>query len=245
MTTEPDAALPEPSAGTVLVVDDMPANVGVLFDHLSQSGYTVLVAESGASALLQARHGQPDLILLDVQMPGLDGFEVCRRLKHHPETRHIPVLFMTALADAEDKVRGFSMGAQDYITKPFQHEEVVARVETHLTLRRLQDELKAANADLEARVEQRTAELQAALKEVEAMRDRLQDENRYLRDEVAQVHAADGIVGQSPALAKVLGQVERVAATDATVLILGETGTGKELFARAVHAASPRRDRPL
>ena len=152
---------------------------------------------------------------------------------------------MTALTDAEDKVRGFEAGAVDYITKPFQHEEVIARVTTHLALRRLQTQLEEANAGLEARVAERTAELEAALREVEALRDRLQDENRYLREEVEQTHADAGIVGQSPALKRVLGQVDRVASTDATVLILGETGTGKELFARAVHAASPRRERPL
>jgi len=237
----PDAASP----GTVLVVDDTPANVSVLFDHLSKSGFRVLVAERGPNALMQAKHAQPDLILLDVMMPELDGFEVCRRLKRHEATSDIPVLFMTALADAEDKVRGFEAGAVDYITKPFQHEEVIARVTAHLALRRLQTQLEEANAGLEARVAERTAELEAALREVEALRDRLQDENRYLREEVEQAHADAGIVGQSPALKKVLGQVERVAATDATVLILGETGTGKELFARAVHAASPRRERPL
>ncbi|GAB5535929.1 MAG: hypothetical protein Rubg2KO_21780 [Rubricoccaceae bacterium] len=231
--------------GTVLVVDDMPDNVAVLFDHLSRSGFKVLAAESGPSALMQTKHAQPDLVLLDVMMPDLDGFEVCRRLKRHPETAHIPVLFMTALADADDKVRGFEAGGVDYITKPFQHEEVLARVTTHLTLRHLRDELAAANADLEARVTARTDELAAALTEVEALRDRLQDENQYLREEVEHAHGAVGIVGQSPALSRVLDQVERVAPTDAAVLILGETGTGKELFARAVHAQSPRRDRPL
>ena len=238
----------EPSTdarGTVLIVDDTPENVAVLFDHLSQSGFKVLVAESGESALPQVRYAQPDLLLLDVMMPGIDGFEVCRRLKRHPDTQNIPIIFMTALAETGDKVRAFAAGAVDYITKPFQHEEVLARVTAHLTLRRLRDELTSANERLEARVAERTAELNDVLQEVEALRDRLQDENCYLQEEIKRTHDFDGIVGESPAMAKVLGQVERVAATDATVLILGETGTGKELFARAVHAQSARRHRPL
>ena len=231
--------------GTLLIVDDMPDNVAVLFDHLSQSGFKVLVAESGESALPQARYAQPDLLLLDVMMPGIDGFEVCRRLKRHPETRDIPIIFMTALTETDDKVRAFTAGAVDYITKPFQHEEVLARVTTHLTLRRLQAELEAANAHLEARVAERTAALSEALREVEALRDRLHAENRYLQEEIKQAQGANGIVGESAVLQTALRQAERVAATDATVLILGETGTGKELFARAVHAHSPRSERPL
>ena len=128
--------------GTILIVDDTPANVSVLLDHLSQHGFKVLVAESGPSALMQAKHAQPDLLLLDVMMPEMDGFETCRRLKRNEATREIPVIFMTALSDTDDKVRAFGSGAVDYVTKPFQHEEVLARITTHLTLKRLQTQLQ-------------------------------------------------------------------------------------------------------
>ncbi len=134
-----------PAPASVLVVDDTPANIGVLLEALGDAGHEVLVAESGQSALAQLEHALPDLILLDVMMPGLDGFETCRRLKQHPKWRNIPVLFMTAVDEPEQKVRAFSAGAVDYIVKPFFEQEVLARVRTHLellTLRRnLEDEL--------------------------------------------------------------------------------------------------------
>ncbi|MCF3652171.1 response regulator transcription factor [Synoicihabitans lomoniglobus] len=130
---------------TVLVVDDTPANVGVLLEALGDAGHEVLVAESGQSALAQLQHATPDLILLDVMMPGLDGFETCRRLKQNAKWRSIPVLFMTALDEPAQKVRAFDEGAVDYIVKPFFEQEVLARVKTHLELlslrRNLEDEL--------------------------------------------------------------------------------------------------------
>ena len=238
--------------GTILIVDDTPANVGVLLDHLSQYGFHVLVAESGASALKQLTRARPDLILLDVMMPGMDGFETCRRLKADAATREIPVIFMTALSETLDKIRGFDAGAVDYVTKPFQHEEVLARITTHLTLRRLQTQLQEANDHLEQRVAERTAELSQAnaslkevLEEVEKLKNQLQAENLYLQEELKLNHNFEEIIGGSGALKKVLRKVERVATTDATVLILGETGTGKELIARAIHNLSTRSARPL
>jgi putative two-component system response regulator len=133
---------------TILVVDDTPANLGVLFDILDRVGYEVLVSQNGLSAINRARHTQPDLILLDVMMPDMDGFEACRHLKADARTQHIPIIFMTALSETVNKVTGFSLGAVDYITKPFQVEEVLARVRTHLTLQQLHNELKAKNAML-------------------------------------------------------------------------------------------------
>jgi chemotaxis protein methyltransferase CheR len=238
------SASPE-QRGTILVVDDTPANITVLLEYLDRQGFTVLVARDGESALEQACYAGPDLILLDVLMPGVDGYETCRRLKQHPQTREIPIIFITALADIADKVRGFGLGAVDYVTKPFQQDEVLARVSTHMTLRRLQRALQSANERLEQRVAERTAELERALAEVEHLRDRLQAENRYLQEEIKVTQNFGEVVGQSRALRNVLHQVEQVAPTTATVLILGETGTGKELVARAIHDLSPRKGRAL
>lgn len=232
----------ETGAGrTVLIVDDMPNNISVLFETLTRFDYKVLVARDGKSAIEQARLAQPDLILLDVMMPGMDGFETCRRLKHDEILRAIPVIFMTALSETIDKVNGFNMGAVDYITKPFQLQEVVSRINTHLELRRLQHELENANIRLEERVAERTASLEKALAEVEQLKNRLQAENTYLRDEIKQTSTFDEIVSQSKAFGKVLRQVEQVAPTTTSVLILGESGTGKELLARAVHGRSGRK----
>ena len=134
--------MPEP---TLLVVDDVPENLGILFGLLTRSGYKILVAEEGAEALRIAHSHLPDLILLDVMMDEPDGFETCRQLKKAEDTRDIPVIFMTALSDASNKVTGFQLGAVDYITKPFHQEEVLARIETHLTIHRLQAELQQNN----------------------------------------------------------------------------------------------------
>ena len=128
---------------TILVVDDTPANLGVLVETLGAAGYNLMVAEDGEEALAQTAQTAPDLILLDVMMPGIDGFETCRRLKAQPTTADTPVLFMTALSETADKVRAFAAGGVDYITKPIEHEEALARVRTHLALRRLQRELAA------------------------------------------------------------------------------------------------------
>jgi DNA-binding NtrC family response regulator len=236
----------ESGAGrTILLVDDMPNNISVLFETLTRFDYKVLVARDGKSAIEQARLAQPDLILLDVMMPGMDGFETCRRLKQIDSLRPIPVLFMTALSETIDKVNGFNMGAVDYITKPFQLQEVISRINTHLELRKLQRELEEANTQLENRVAERTESLAKALTEVEQLKNRLQAENTYLREEIRQTSNFDEIVSQSKAFGRVLRQVEQVAPTNTTVLILGESGTGKELLARAVHNRSGRKNRPL
>ncbi|MER2555901.1 MAG: sigma-54-dependent Fis family transcriptional regulator [Candidatus Competibacter denitrificans] len=327
------------SAPAVLMVDDTPANLGVLYEVLSAAGYSVLVAEDGESALERAAYAQPDLILLDVMMPGIDGFETCRRLKEQPETQAIPIIFMSALSDTVDKIRGLQLGAVDYITKPFQHEEVLARVHTHLTLQQLKRTLAEREARLSALVTsamdailtfdadglitlfnpaaetmfgcnatevlgqpldtllaeplrqvvhdyQRRSEarlwlpegLQAlrgngqpfpieatlsrtlvtgqpfytmilrdieARQQAEAEFNRLHGLNLYLRDEIQAEHDFEEMIGASAALCAVLQEVEAVAGTQATVLITGETGTGKELIARAIHNRSTRQAKPL
>ena len=234
-----------PKKGSILLVDDTTANLEILVAFFTKQGFAVSVAVDGESALEQLKQDKPDLILLDVMMPGIDGFETCRRLKAEKETAEIPVIFMTALSETMDKVKGFSLGAVDYVTKPIQHEEVLARVNTHLTLRSLQRALEGTNEQLEQRVAERTSELRSALSEVEQLKSRLHDENVYLQEEIKLSHNFGEIISQSQAMRKILHQVEQVAKTDATVLILGESGTGKELLARAVHYASVRADRPL
>ncbi|MEQ8996863.1 MAG: response regulator [Coleofasciculus sp. B1-GNL1-01] len=152
--------------GNLLVVEDNPTNLSFLFTYLTKSGFKVLVATDGETAIQRVEAAQPDLILLDVMMPGIDGFEVCKRLKENPSMRDIPVIFMTALSDTLNKVHGFEIGAVDYITKPIQPEEVVSRIQTHLTLRNLQKELQAKNERLlksQRQEKQRTLELEEAL----------------------------------------------------------------------------------
>ncbi|GAB5562478.1 MAG: hybrid sensor histidine kinase/response regulator [Synoicihabitans sp.] len=129
--------------GTILIVDDTPANLSVLVQCLGDAGHHILVAEDGAAALELMQLRQPDLVLLDVMMPGIDGFETCRKIKAAPRTADIPVIFMTALTDTKEKLQGFEAGAVDYITKPIQHEEALARVKTHLELRQLQRRLES------------------------------------------------------------------------------------------------------
>ncbi|RCJ32511.1 hybrid sensor histidine kinase/response regulator [Nostoc minutum NIES-26] len=139
----------------ILIVDDNPTNLSVLSQALKGTGFPVRVAEDGESAIELVQHKLPALILLDVQMPGIDGFETCQKLKANPLTQNIPIIFMTALADTENKVKGFSLGAVDYIPKPFEQAEVIARVRMHLQLKQLTD-------DLEQRVKERTAALEQA-----------------------------------------------------------------------------------
>jgi diguanylate cyclase (GGDEF)-like protein/PAS domain S-box-containing protein len=140
--------LPRTNGCTILVVDDIPANLAVAVDYLEDSGFQVVVAQDGEEGLERAKLVQPDLILLDVMMPGIDGFETCRRLKMIEGTRDIPVIFMTALAGTSDKVKAFAAGAVDYVSKPFQVEELLARINTHLTLRATQQQLIRQNAQL-------------------------------------------------------------------------------------------------
>ena len=333
------------SKPVILMVDDTPANLEVLFELLNEAGFRVLVAEDGASALQRAEYACPDLILLDVLMPGMDGFNTCRMLKQQPSTQDIPVIFMSALADTVDKIKGFQLGAVDYITKPFQHEEVLARVKAHLTIQQLKTKLQeneerlsrifesamdaiitmdkdtritlfnsaaeqmfrcsaeeavgrpfdhfmstglrrvlndymqenisakvsskamwvpenlcALRADGEAfSIEATLSQVEAAgqqlytliLRDIEERRraeaeqGRLRGMTLYLEEEVRATHDVDDLVGESTALKSVMQSVRQVAATDATVLVMGETGTGKELIARAIHTLSPLKDNPL
>ena len=198
----------------MLIVDDEVLNRDLLEQELQDAGYRTVSAGSGEEALDLAARSRPDLILLDALMDGLDGFATCEQLKAADATRAVPVIFLTSLSDTEIKLRAFRAGAVDYVTKPFQTEELLARVGTHISLRR----------------------------EIEAHR-KSKSTIRYLVEEIGVQRRS--MVGDSPALRRVLDQVAQVAATDSTVLIQGETGTGKELVARAIHEAGARRERPL
>lgn len=150
------------NSGFILIVDDNPTNLSVLAYALKGAGFSIRIATDGQSAIEQIQDELPELILLDVQMPGIDGFETCKRLKANPTTQDIPIIFMTALADVKSKVKGLSLGAVDYITKPFEQEEVLVRVRIHLQLRHLTKTLQQWNENLEQQVVERTSALQKA-----------------------------------------------------------------------------------
>ncbi|MCT7993736.1 PAS domain S-box protein [Laspinema olomoucense] len=158
------------SAANLLVVDDTPENLRLLTQVLSQRGYVVRPVLEGRSAIAAAVVHPPDLILLDILMPQLDGYEVCQLLKGDPRTRDIPIIFLTALSDALDKVKAFSLGAVDYITKPFEVEEVIARIENQLRLRSLQKELEAKNHHLQQEIKNRLVAESALLDRAEELR---------------------------------------------------------------------------
>ncbi len=328
--------------GNILIVDDTPANISMLFSLLVEEGYKVFIAEDGESAIKQAQKMPPELILLDILMPGMDGFATCEQFKRQPETSDIPIIFMTALSDTEKKVNGFRLGAVDYITKPFQIEEVLVRVATHLHLQRLKQTLleseqrlsqtigsamdaiitvdeqamivlfnraaeKAFNYQADKIIGQPVASLfcdplnklledymqddslqesavwipeghlalrnddQAfpfeatlsrafscgnvlytfilrdieARQELEQQTKKLQDINQYYQQEKQVGEGVEGLIGADQGLQEVMNAVKQVANTDATVLVTGETGTGKEVVVQSIHQLSQRSDQPL
>ncbi len=311
----------EMNQNNILIVDDMPQNLSLLTRILKEQGYTVQTAINGQSALEKIQTEPPDLILLDIVMPGMQGYEVCRHLKADENTRNIPVIFITALGDTEDKIKGFEAGGVDYITKPFQSKEVLARVQTHLMIRKLQQQLQDENDrfrglseatfegiliydegtivevnraletltgytrseligknifDLlapesrEIATEQmrigteqpyevrglrkdRTSiplEIQAKVihyqgrdLKVLAMRDitwrrRLEQENLTLKASLSNRDHFGKLVGKGPAMQKVYERIVDAAASNDTIIIYGETGTGKELVARTIFELS-------
>ena len=159
--------------GNILIVDDQPHNLGVLSDLLTLNHYKVRCAISGAMALKAIKVDPPDLVLLDIFMPEMDGYEVCRLLKQDVQHQNIPVIFLSALGEADDKVKAFDVGGVDYVTKPFQPAEVLARIRNQLALRFCQAEIVQLNANLELKVEQRTAELRAEVEKRQVAQERL------------------------------------------------------------------------
>ncbi len=178
-SSNPATGTPRQGRANILVVDDTRANLRLLVEILTERGYKVRPAMNGQMALAAAQTEPPDLILLDIMMPEMDGYEVCRQLKADERTWNIPVIFISAIHEVLDKIKAFSIGGVDYITKPFQVEEVLARVQTHLALRNLQRQLKIANDQLteqlqelertNAELEQRNAQLQEALNTIKTL----------------------------------------------------------------------------
>ncbi len=170
-------------AKNILVVDDNATNLRLLVNILSSAGYVVRPARSGTIALASIYAALPDLILLDVMMPEMDGYEVCRRLKEDEHTRDIPVIFISALNDLEEKVKSFALGAVDYIPKPFHAEEVLARIHTHLTIRQLQNDLMDQIAELDAFAHTVAHDLKSPLALVTGFADLLIEDNAALTPE--------------------------------------------------------------
>ncbi|MCT7949410.1 response regulator [Ancylothrix sp. C2] len=166
----------------ILIVDDKAANLGVLSDFLDEEGFEVRVARDGESALEKANYEPPDMILLDVMMPGIDGFETCCRLKGNSTTAEIPIIFMTALSDVVDKVKGLSLGAVDYITKPFQPDEVLARIKLHLKLQKLNQKIYQQNLQLKQEIEERYEAQMALQKLTQELEERVNERTHKLSD---------------------------------------------------------------
>jgi DNA-binding NtrC family response regulator len=201
----------------ILIVDDTPANIQMLMAILKPVGYQLSVATNGRQALEVIERVGPDLVLMDVMMPDVDGYEACQQIKASPRWRDVPVIFLTAKTDTADIVRGFEVGAVDYVGKPFNGHELLARVSTHLTLQRLRREMESRNADL--------------ARELEVAQQMLTDARR-------RVDAA--LLGDSPAIRALRESINRHATDAEPVLLTGPPGAGHEATARAIHHASPR-----
>lgn len=193
---------------TILLVDDNPSNLALLFDHLDKIGYHILVTDNGIDAIEQSAESPPDLILLDVRMPGMNGYETCRAIKANVESADVPVLFLSALDDTDDRLRGFLAGGVDYITKPIQVEEVTARVQTHLKLARLQKELSQTNEQLEATISERTSELNAEIERRKQQETEKESLLRLLRDQNQQLYQfTNHLLQARPAAQVMLSQI--------------------------------------
>jgi DNA-binding NtrC family response regulator len=229
----------------ILIVDDNLKNIQILGNFIKQKKYRTEFATNGEAAFEWLKKKQFDLILLDVLMPEIDGFQVCNLIRKQEKNADIPIIFLTAKTEKDDVLKGFSVGAQDYVTKPFDEEVLLARVETHLLLYKMQK-------NMEELVQKRTKELEIAqlelkkqLIQVEILKDKLHDENQCMQEEIKYTHNFTEIIGKSKSILSTLKKVEQVAATNTTVLIKGETGTGKELIARSIHDLSIRKSQPL
>ena len=220
----------------ILVVDDVQENLNLLSEVLERAGYIVSVAPRGEIAIEISKINPPDLILLDIVMPEMDGFETCQRLKTIEATKHIPILFISARDDLDNILRSFQSGGVDYINKPFRNEELLARVETHLRITLLTTALRQKNRELEQVNERLVSEItkrQQAENEIETAQQQLtlnskNEANRW---------GLTGFIGKSTTCKTILDRIKQLHNFgDVNVLITGESGTGKELVARAIHA---------
>ncbi len=249
----------------ILIVDDQEANVRLLWQMLSDADYTRITSTMDPHAVCAMhRDHHYDLILLDLLMPGMDGFQVMAGLKTIETDSYVPVLVITA--QPSHKLRALEAGAKDFISKPFDLVEVKTRIHNLLEVRLLHKKILHDNTMLEQRVRERTGELtvanvqltqeivehkrteaslQGAVAEINRLRARLQAENIYLQQEIARDYNFGEVIGQSMAIANLFAQVEQVAPQNATVLLLGETGSGKGVVARAIHSRSARKARPM
>jgi len=201
----------------ILIVDDTPANIQMLMAILKKEGFQLSAATNGRQALEVIEKVAPDLVLMDVMMPDMDGYEACERIKASTRWRDLPIIFLTAKTDIADIVRGFEVGAVDYVGKPFNGHELLARVHTHLTLQHLRREMESRNAEL--------------ARELEVAQEMLTDARR-------RVDAA--LMGDSPAIRALRESIARYATHAEPVLLTGPPGAGHEATARAIHHASPR-----
>ncbi len=229
----------------ILLVDDVADNLSVLTGVLEVDGYEILAASSGVAALKVAERAQPALILLDVMMPELGGFATCQKLKAHAVTRDIPVIFITARGDVNGIVEGFRAGAVDYVVKPFQPEEILSRVATHLRLGKLTRELMAKNHALEKQANELRAEVQRRHHVEAALKD-ADERIAGLSGLEAERGNLSGLVGSSRHWQRMVADIQRLHLfPNTSVLITGESGTGKELIARAIHFGSARARAPF
>ncbi|GJJ01411.1 hypothetical protein RugamoR64_19490 [Duganella rhizosphaerae] len=232
--------------GEVLIVEDTPASLKLLSDLLTEAGYYVRQAPNGELALWTAQSRPPELILLDVRMPGIDGFEVCRRLKASPELNQVPVIFLSAQHDTDDKVRGFALGAVDFIAKPFQAEEILARTDAHVRLGRAQQALAAERALLEERVIERTTELAALAASLEKEIEQRRANEEFMRlssqvfeatqDAIVVTDRDARIVATNPAFTQISGySAEEVVGQSVALLHAGEPDAKSfELMAQSI-----------
>jgi DNA-binding NtrC family response regulator len=222
----------------ILIVDDVPANLRVLREVLEPEGYRIFGASNGDAALRIATRVLPDIILLDIVMPGMDGYEVCRRLKQNESTEHIPVIFITVRDENVSLVEGFRAGGVDYITKPFDEAELLVRVENHLKISRLTQELIQKNEELEKEIARR--------QQAEDARQRADERFSLISRQETSRWGIEGFIGKSRTVRKILEDIPRLHHADTTgVLITGESGTGKELIARAIHSGGARANGPF